>query len=177
MCWPPSTSIDFFHKVGLPTVNLKLVRPCPLATADETFQVLQEACLETEKAALQDVGEGYVMYLTSKSGNNEEDHVVHLGKMKSADYRLLRRMRDRAKVFAQRAGSMLVEDIVEEYKAEASSAGLGHELVATRADTLSRLCRLVFSEDCPATCLVLSLRCTCQSIATMGLPMNTNLKS
>ena len=153
------------------------MRPCPLATADETFQVLQEACLETEKAALQDVGEGYVMYLTSKSGNNEEDHVVHLGKMKSADYRLLRRMRDRAKVFAQRAGSMLVEDIVEEYKAEASSAGLGHELVATRADTLSRLCRLVFSEDCPATCLVLSLKCTCQSIATMGLPMNTNLKS
>ena len=108
-CWPPSRSIAFMRNAGLPTVNLKPVVPAALASAEEVFKALQESCLATERAALQEVGEGYVMYLTSLSCDNTRSHVVHLGKMKSADYRLLRRMRDRAKVFAQRGGSMLIE--------------------------------------------------------------------
>lgn len=34
----------------------------------------------------------------------EEEKVIHLGKLKTAEYRLLRRMRDRAKQFARSAG-------------------------------------------------------------------------
>eukprot|EP00439_Symbiodinium_sp_Y106_P022885 s4688_g2.t2 len=149
LCWPPSSSIAFLQQTGLPTVTLKIVGPGPFKSVDETFSALQETFLSTEKSKLQDVGEGYVMYLTSKSHKDDTGQVVNLAKMKSADYRLLRRMRERAKLFAQRAGSMLVDDAVEEYRKEATSAGLSPDIINQRADSLARLCRMIFTEDLP----------------------------
>ena len=116
LCWPPSSSIAFLQQTGLPTVTLKIVGQGPFKSVEETLSALQETFMVTEKSKLEDVGEGYVMYLTSKSRKDDTGQVVNLAKMKSADYRLLRRMRDRAKLFAQRAGSMLVDDAVEEYR-------------------------------------------------------------
>ncbi|CAE7883709.1 unnamed protein product, partial [Symbiodinium necroappetens] len=149
LCWPPSSSIAFLQQTGLPTVTLKIVGPGPFKSVEETLSALQETFMATEKSKLEDVGEGYVMYLASKSRKDDTGQVVNLAKMKSADYRLLRRMRDRAKLFAQRAGSMLVDDAVEEYRKEATSAGLSPEIINQRADSLARLCRMIFTEDLP----------------------------
>ncbi|OLQ06269.1 hypothetical protein AK812_SmicGene10439 [Symbiodinium microadriaticum] len=149
LCWPPSSSIAFLQQTGLPTVTLKIVGQGPFKSVEETLSALQETFMVTEKSKLEDVGEGYVMYLTSKSRKDDTGQVVNLAKMKSADYRLLRRMRDRAKLFAQRAGSMLVDDAVEEYRKEATSAGLSPEIINQRADSLARLCRMIFTEDLP----------------------------
>ena len=116
LCWPPASSLAFFHQMGLPAVRLKLLGPDACTSLEDAVRALQENCLATEKATLQDVGEGFVTYVTARSNDDDTGRVIHLSKMKSMDYRLLRRMRERAKVFAQRAGSMLVEDVVEEYR-------------------------------------------------------------
>ena len=48
--------------------------------------------------------------------------MIFLGKLKTAEYRLMRRMRDKAKHFARSAGGLLVEDVVKDFEEDQVNA-------------------------------------------------------
>ena len=135
-CWLPSLSSKFFHKIGLPTVEFGQEQEV-YATAATFLEALHKMVVTVEKAPLSEAGEGYVLYITAGSAPDRFEagaKVIYLGKLKTAEYRVLRRMRDKAKHFAKSAGCLLVEDVLEDFKREATM--LEDEVVQAHATAL-----------------------------------------
>ena len=129
-CWLPSQSQSFFQRMGLPTVdfgNEKVYR-----TSTDLLDALGQMVLTVEKASLAEAGEGYVIYLSGQVG--QANAVISMAKLKTAEYRLLRRMRDKAKHFAKSAGCLLVEEVLEDFKRQVGEAL--EEVVEIHANTL-----------------------------------------
>ena len=134
-CWLPSLSSKFFHKIGLPTVEFGQQEV--YATAATFLEALRKMVMTVEKTPLNEAGEGYVLYITAGSTPDRLEagaKVIYLGKLKTAEYRVLRRMRDKAKHFAKSAGCLLVEDVLEDFKREATM--LEDEVVQAHATAL-----------------------------------------
>jgi len=137
-CWVPSRSHSFFQKIGLPGVefghHMEVYK-----TVESLLDALSQMVLTVEKAPLSEAGEGYVLYISAQPDTSHLDEangsrVIHMGKLKTAEYRALRRMRDKAKQFAKSAGCLLVEDVLEDFRREATL--LEEDVVETHANTL-----------------------------------------
>ena len=137
-CWVPSRSHSFFQKIGLPSVefghHMEVYK-----TVESLLDALSQMVLTVEKAPLSEAGEGYVLYISAQPDTSHLDEangsrVIHMGKLKTAEYRALRRMRDKAKQFTKSAGCLLVEDVLEDFRREATL--LEEDVVETHANTL-----------------------------------------
>ncbi|CAK9062974.1 unnamed protein product [Durusdinium trenchii] len=149
-CWSPSRSQAFFKAMGLPTVDFAASPPLRAAKGEALLAQLAPLAAAVEAAPVADAGEGAVIYVTATPKEAEEEKVIHLGKLKTAEYRLLRRMRDRAKQFARSAGCVLVEEVQEDFEREARyNAHVSEEVVKNHSLGLGKLCRLIFAEDLP----------------------------
>jgi hypothetical protein len=69
------------------------------------------------KKSIDEVGEGCVVYIEAKSAN-EKGYVVSLWKVKSVEYRILRKLREKLLVFLKkdRKNDKLFKKYVEEIK-------------------------------------------------------------
>lgn len=97
-----------------------------------------------QNQSLAEAGEGFVVYLTE---GHERAMVIFLGKLKTKEYRLLRLMREKAKVFARSGGGLLVEDVVKDFEDQGHAVKLQKRLAAAFEVLCLRLCRLIFQED------------------------------
>lgn len=140
-CWLPSRSQSFLQTVGLPTVEFHHVQV--YREVEPLLEALKTMVITVEKTPLSEAGEGYVLYIARQAAKAAahspvdatiDGRVIHMGKLKTGEYRVLRRMRDKAKHFAKSAGTLLVEDVLDDFRREAN---LLEETVAqTHATTL-----------------------------------------
>ena len=144
----PSRSQSFFQKIGLPCVefghHVEVYK-----TVESLLDALSQMVLTVEKAPLSEAGEGYVLYIsaqadTSRLEEANDSRVIHMGKLKTAEYRARRRMRDKAKQFAKSAGCLLVEDVLEDFRREA--ALLEGDVVETHVDALGNSVKMNIHE-------------------------------
>lgn len=150
-CLPPSETSVFLQQYGLPTVPMEWVgTPTGHTSLHEVMHALRGLAGAIDKARISDEGEGCVVYFVAK-GIHQLDETIGLGKLKTAEYRLLRKLREKAKHFARSAGSMLIDNVVASYCAEVSSR---HGVDPTRAEehaaTLAKVCRYIYNRDIPA---------------------------
>jgi len=164
-CWPPLQSLRFLSRSGLPTVSAKLIGPSVGFTApDQLIAALRGISETVVGSSLAEEGEGCVLYFVARCASNTgvdncapaalaaEDldvvptgeTTISLGKLKTAEYRALRRLREKAKHFAKAAGSVSIEDILSEYRTDLRELGSRAEEYISLLD---RTCRYIFVED------------------------------
>eukprot|EP00929_Paragymnodinium_shiwhaense_P083961 TRINITY_DN44873_c0_g1_i5.p1 TRINITY_DN44873_c0_g1~~TRINITY_DN44873_c0_g1_i5.p1 ORF type:complete len:1301 (+),score=289.20 TRINITY_DN44873_c0_g1_i5:51-3953(+) len=151
-CNPPHQALDFFKAAGLPVVAIETRgNAAGHSSRAEFVDALRSLAEETEHAPLAVIGEGYVVYFVSQSkdADGSSSMVVGLGKLKSAEYRILRRLREKAKHFARAAGSLLVEDAVRSFEKDSSKRPAEKALASGYISILGSLCRYIFAEDVP----------------------------
>ncbi|CAE8612692.1 unnamed protein product, partial [Polarella glacialis] len=121
-CWAPSRSLAFLQGAGLPTVASEQIGPATgCGSPSELLGTLRAASEAAEAAPLAEAGEGFVLYFVSVPEGAVDlsaASTVWLGKLKTAEYRLLRRVCEKAKHFARGAGCILVEDVLTEFRRE-----------------------------------------------------------
>eukprot|EP00820_Chromera_velia_P013127 Cvel_23737.t1-p1 / transcript=Cvel_23737.t1 / gene=Cvel_23737 / organism=Chromera_velia_CCMP2878 / gene_product=hypothetical protein / transcript_product=hypothetical protein / location=Cvel_scaffold2483:17945-27689(+) / protein_length=1648 / sequence_SO=supercontig / SO=protein_coding / is_pseudo=false len=101
-CWAPSRTSELLQKAGVPEVA---VRPFgdPCGGAESMGASLRSLFTEVGIGSLSDEGEGAVAYLVAVpsggAGQGEEEVVVGVAKVKSLEYRFLRKTREKCKHF------------------------------------------------------------------------------
>ncbi|CAK0910133.1 unnamed protein product [Prorocentrum cordatum] len=155
-CWPPSRSLAFLGESGLPVVSMELAGPsasCP----GEALETLCRMARATAAGSVKEDGEGYVVYVVAEGESTSdgsgraasEAEVIWIGKLKTIEYRLLRKLREKAKRFARGGGSITVDRVVSEYAAEVRGWALDEQQAEAHRLRLGRLCRYIFAEDLP----------------------------
>lgn len=93
ICLPPSVSLKVFEKLQIPLVGYEASPPC--STLKEFAGAMKAAYYDTSCRSIKEVGEGLVVYITELDKGSEK--VLSLGKVKSVEYRLFRRIREKLK--------------------------------------------------------------------------------
>ena len=85
---------------------------------------------DVAKAKITDDEEGAVIYLTKrdKDGNSNDDKVLSLSKLKTVEYRLFRKMREKLRSYYRNPGKRQPDGIVNQFKKEAKTLCEGNEL-------------------------------------------------
>lgn len=95
-CILPSKALEFFTKFGIQTVKTEIL--CEAHTVDYLFDELIELHQEISKSSLEKSGEGVVLYFVIKDDlNPTEDRVASLCKIKTLEYRIFRKIREKLK--------------------------------------------------------------------------------
>ena len=114
LCVPVEKAFAEMQVVGLPTVGYSKQAVCE--SVDELVKSLQELFLKTARAAMESTGEGSVLYMVQTDKDTNEQTTVALGKLKTLEYRLYRKLREKMKNMVLRKWS--VEDTVKKFMKE-----------------------------------------------------------
>lgn len=100
ICWPINKAVALMQKYGLDIVQVE-----SLGTYN-TFAALcdglTKAFREVAKGKIVEEEEGSVIYLTQRhSSNSAEDRVLSLSKLKTIEYRIFRKMREKLRGYYQ----------------------------------------------------------------------------
>lgn len=153
-CWPPLQSHAFLTRSGLPAVPVEVVgSPLGYTSLGGLLEALRRCADGVEQSSISVEGEGCVVYFVAGSaatGNPQACETIGLGKLKTAEYRLMRKVREKAKHFARGAGSVLIEDVLAGYSADVHACRATSAAVQKYAELLERTCKLIYAEDLPA---------------------------
>jgi len=97
-CWPCSRSWAFFKKYGLDVVHIQ-----SLGTFDnygDLCDQMEKTFKDVAKSTIAQDEEGNVLYFIRKTNDsNDRDRVLSLAKLKTLEYRLFRKMREKWRNF------------------------------------------------------------------------------
>lgn len=112
-CLPPRRSYEFFRRFGLDTCHIE---SHDYESAQQMREDLVERMRKINKTGLQETGEGCVLYLEGRG--NGHQRVISLWKIKSVEYRILRKLREKLSAFLKkdRKTDKLYKKYVEEIK-------------------------------------------------------------
>ena len=103
ICMPLEDGFALLKQLKLPTVNFYRAFPSDTITTKEKLaECLGKLSYEVATSSLESLGEGSVLYLSSikKGSSNEakpQEKVIALGKLKTLEYRIFRKMREKLK--------------------------------------------------------------------------------
>jgi len=95
ICWTHERSLALFHKFGLDSVKIESLGL--FDRYDSLCDKLYETFRNIAKSKIAEEEEGSVLYLTKrhKSGDASKDKVLSLAKLKTLEYRIFRKMREK----------------------------------------------------------------------------------
>lgn len=94
ICWPMRKTFDFLESVGLSKVKLDTIENVSAAELPDTIEKLS---MEVAVSSVEKEGEGSVLYFERKDPKTGEEEVLALCKLKTMEYRLLRKIREKIK--------------------------------------------------------------------------------
>ena len=97
-CWPCQRSWGFFHKYGLDIVHIQSLGR--FSNYGQLCDQLETTFKEVAKSSIAQDEEGNVLYFVQKGKTpTEQDKVLSLAKLKTLEYRLFRKMREKLRNF------------------------------------------------------------------------------
>lgn len=128
ICWPSNQALQLFKKYDLDVVNITSLG---LYNDYESLcNALYNSFRDIAKGKITDEEEGAVIYLTKrdKSGNSSEDRVLSLCKLKTIEYRIFRKMREKLRNYYKNSANRVPDGIVTQFKKETLQLCEGNEL-------------------------------------------------
>ncbi|EGR34881.1 hypothetical protein IMG5_001080 [Ichthyophthirius multifiliis] len=95
-CLPVDFSYDFFNKYGLTSCIMKKYTS---NTLSEFNEIIHNLYVEVAQSSLDNDGEGSVLYFVKENIDNGEQKCVSLAKLKTLEYRLYRKLREKQIIF------------------------------------------------------------------------------
>ncbi len=114
LCVAVESSFAQMQAAGLPTVSYSKQATC--STIEQLSTSLHDLFLKTARASMQSTGEGSVLYMVRTHKDTHEQTTVALGKLKTLEYRLYRKLREKVKNMLQRKWT--AEDTVKKFTKE-----------------------------------------------------------
>lgn len=116
ICWTHERSLSLFQRYGLDSVKIESLGL--YETYDSLCDKLYETFRNVAKSKIVEEEEGSVIYLTKrhKSGNPSKDKVLSLAKLKTLEYRIFRKMREKLRnYYRNKARSKSPNQIVKAF--------------------------------------------------------------
>jgi hypothetical protein len=111
LCVPVERAFLQMQTADLPTVSYSKQATC--TSVEELSKKLHELFLKTARASMESSGEGSVLYMVQKNKDSHQQTTVALAKLKTLEYRLYRKLREKMKNMMQRKWS--AEDTVNRF--------------------------------------------------------------
>jgi len=105
---------DLIKRHGLPMVKVSPRREC--SNRKELIEILQELSKEVSENTIEEDAEGAVLYFETKGETPEQTEILSLCKLKTLEYRLFRKLREKLKTLL--AKEKTVDNQMEAYKKE-----------------------------------------------------------
>lgn len=105
---------DLLNKHGLPIVKITPRKEC--SNRSELIEILQELSKEVAQNTIEEDAEGSVLYFEMKGETPEQNEILSLCKLKTLEYRLYRKLREKLKNLL--AKELTVEKQMENFKKE-----------------------------------------------------------
>lgn len=117
ICRPVKDSFEIFQKYNLNYVSL---------TKSETFQnfddcnkYMQDTYIQILNQDVENGGEGSVAYFTSLDLQTQQEQVISMGKLKTFEYRFLRKLREKIRnLFSKKSKTLSVKEILKKIDRE-----------------------------------------------------------
>ena len=111
-CWPCSYAWAFFNKYGLDMVHIQSLGK--FNNFGQLSDQLEKTFKDVAKSSIAQDEEGNVLYFIKKAkGANERDQTLSLAKLKTLEYRLFRKMREKLRGFYSRGKGNKTFDVGE----------------------------------------------------------------
>lgn len=119
MCWPCEKSFAFFDKFGFDKVHIKSLGL--FSDFDQMCETLCQTFKDVAKSEIAENEEGNVLYFLKRSKDGYSDKVLSLCKLKTLEYRLFRKMREKLRNFydVNRQSDAPSSEIVKRFTKEA----------------------------------------------------------
>lgn len=114
-CWPMKKTFDFFEEAALERVKLDIEKG--ISTIDQLSDAIAKMNSKVASSTVEEDGEGSVLYIERVNETTGEGEVLSLCKLKTMEYRFLRKAREKLKS-AVKFSSNVAEKTLDIYVSE-----------------------------------------------------------
>ena len=127
ICWPCDKAINLFKKYNLDMVTMQSVGL--YSDFESLCNGLEGLFRDIAKGTIRDDEEGSVAYIVKRDKDSvEKDTVLSLAKLKTIEYRLFRKMREKLRGYYRNQGKAQPDRLVAAFKRESDDFLEGNEL-------------------------------------------------